>query len=100
HWQFPPDIFGGSFAAAPGFVGVKYLKSPINPATSQEVGLTMFSNTINGTAFPDPVGVSQLWRYLSGNLTTAAGDQTCNQAQPKQQKVCYLYQTASDTRFY
>ncbi len=35
-----------------GFVGVKYLKSPIIRAPT-EVGLTLFSNTINGGAFDD-----------------------------------------------
>src|SRR6266850_168412 len=28
-WQFPPDIFGSPFYAAPGFIGVKYLRSPV-----------------------------------------------------------------------
>src|SRR3989442_1163338 len=27
-WQFPPDIFGPPFAAATGFIGMKFLKSP------------------------------------------------------------------------
>ncbi|MBI4503181.1 MAG: T9SS type A sorting domain-containing protein [Gemmatimonadetes bacterium] len=101
NWQFPPDIFGNPFAAAPGFTGVKYLKSPIDPATGQEVGLTMFSNTVNlATGFPDPVGVVQLWRYLSGNVSPARGDNPCSVQNPKVRKLCFLYQTATDTRFY
>jgi hypothetical protein len=102
NWQFPPDIFGAPFAAAPGFIGVKYLKSPINPTTGQEVGLTMFSNTVNlDTGFPDPVGVVQLWRYLSGNVNPALGDNNCNVGgDPKVKKLCFLYQSDTDTRFY
>jgi hypothetical protein len=100
-YVYPPDIFGAPFAAAMGFVGVKYLKSPVNPATGQEYGLTMFSNTLNtSTGFPDPTGVIQLWRYLSGNINTSAGDNACTVLNPIQRRLCYLAQNATDTRFY
>ncbi len=102
-WTFPPDIFGPPFAAAPGFVGVKYLKSPADPTTGVEFGLTMFSNTRNAaTGFPDPVGVVQLWRYLSGRVSTAAGDNACTipAALVIGARLCYLDQVDSDTRFY
>jgi hypothetical protein len=98
NWTFPADIFGTPFAASPGFVGVKYLRSP--KVSGVEVGLTMFSNTRNATtAFPDPVGVKQLFRYLSGTTSPAAGDNPCN-VNPVTQKMCFLDQTASDTRFF
>jgi hypothetical protein len=100
-WFYPPDINGAPFGPWPGYVGVKYLKSPIDPATGNQVGLTLFSNTENGaTAFPDPVGVSQLWRYLSGNVTAIEGDRVCSQANPIANKLCFLVQTPIDTRFY
>jgi len=102
-WTFPPDIFGPPFAAAPGFVGVKYLKSPADPLTGVEYGLTMFSNTRNSsTGFPDPVGVVQMWRYLSGRINPAAGDNPCTipPADIIPKRLCYLDQVDSDTRFY
>ncbi len=101
NWSFPPEIFGAPFAANPGFVGVKYLRSPIDPATGQEVGLTMFSNTRNAaTGFPDPVGVIQLFRYLSGAVNPAAGDNPCTFPNPIERRLCFLDQVSADTRFY
>jgi hypothetical protein len=100
-YTYPPDIFGPPFAAAQGFVGVKYLKSPVNPTTGDQYGLTMFSNTLNSsTGFPDPRGVIQLWRYLSGNINTSAGDNACSVPNPKGRRLCYLSQDPVDTRFY
>ena len=52
-WTFDPSIFSPPFFSGSGFVGVKYLKSPVDPVTNQEVGLTLFSNTINDGAFDD-----------------------------------------------
>jgi hypothetical protein len=98
---FPASIFGPPFAKAPGFVGVKYLKSPNDPNTGEELGLTMFSNTLNSASgFPDPVGVIQLWRYLSGNVNAAAGDNPCTVAAPIQRRLCYLGQDDVDVRFF
>jgi hypothetical protein len=100
-WKFPADIFSAPFAVAPGFIGVKYLRSPVDPATKKQIGLTIFSQTINAaTGFPDPVGVTQLWRYLSGNINTAAGDNPCTQANPKTEHMCFLGQSSVDARFF
>jgi hypothetical protein len=93
------DLYAPPFFAGPGFVGVKYLRSPVNPATKQQVGLTMFTNNTNGGAFPDPLGEKQLWRYLSGNITPGKGDPPCNIANPKVARLCYLAQDPADTRF-
>ncbi len=100
NWSFPPDIFGAPFVSSPGFVGVKYLRSP--KVGGVEVGLTMFSNTRNAaTGFPDPIGVIQLFRYLSGTVSTAKGDNPCTGGvNPVTQHMCFLDQTASDTRFF
>jgi hypothetical protein len=101
-WQFPPDIFGPPFASAAGFIGIKYLRSPTD-ATGKQVGLTMFSQNLNAaTGFPDPVGVHQLFRYLSGFL--GAGDNPCNPSAPsdvvRARKYCFLGQNQGDARFY
>src|SRR3989441_2168945 len=92
NWTFPPDIFGPPFVASPGFVGLKFLKSPL--------GLTIFSNTLNSaTGYPDPVGVKQLYRYLSGTSDPAAADFPCTfQGQQIQKHFCFQAQQFADTR--
>ncbi len=96
---FPASIFSAPFAAAPGIVGVKYLKSPI--VGGQEVGLTMFSNTINGGQFDDAQNTTQLWRYLSAQLDPTAGDAPCGAPLPPDVgRVCYVSQSSDDIRFF
>lgn len=104
---FPPSLFKAPFFTnAPGLVGVKYLRSPIDPATGEEVGLTMFSNTQNpsqpGAVFFDPQGDDQLFRYLSGGVTPALGDTPCNivPTTPLERPLCFILQGPSDTRFF
>jgi len=89
-WTFDPSIFSPPFFAGSGFVGVKYLKSPLDPVTGEEVGLTLFSNTINGGAFDDPSNATQLYRYLSNNISVAAGDAACNTGDPRVTRICYI----------
>ncbi|HEY2807084.1 MAG TPA: hypothetical protein VGI92_14590 [Gemmatimonadales bacterium] len=91
-WLLPPSIFAAPFAAAPGFMAIKYLATPGN------LGITMSGNTTNGGAFPDAVGVPRLWRNLSGNLL--ATDGTCNVTPPQTRHQCYWAQAASDTRMF
>lgn len=100
-WTFPAEIFGAPFVPSPGFVGVKYLRSPLD-SLGQPIGLTIFSNTENSaTGYPDPTGVRQLYRYLSGGSSPAAGDNPCTfQGQQLVLHVCFLSQTAADTRFF
>ncbi|MGH7522173.1 MAG: hypothetical protein ACREMI_12940 [Gemmatimonadales bacterium] len=96
---FPSTIFSAPFAQAPGIVGVKYLKSPV--VAGQEVGLTMFSNTINGGQFDDAQNTTQLWRYLSAKLNPSAGDAPCNNpGVPLTTKVCFVTQSSDDVRFF
>lgn len=106
----PALFFPPFFTDAPGIVGVKYLKSPINPITQQQVGLTLFSATLRtgiGT-LPDPGTDKQLWRYLSGGLNAAQGDVPCSvtaeitNADPNQvqRSLCFLTESAEDTRFF
>ena len=102
-WRFPSDIFGDPFFAGPGFIGVKYLKSP-ESSPGVQVGLTMFSNTTNpnDAIFDDAVGDHLLYRRLSGFLGT--GDQPCNPftdpAIARLRRLCYLAQVEADARFY
>lgn len=100
-WTFPNTVFGSPFFAGPGFVGVKYLKSP-ESSPGVQVGLTLFSNTTNGGAFPDAVGDHLLYRRLSGFLGPA--DIQCNSssipAVARALRLCYLAQTRADARFY
>ncbi|HEY7634130.1 MAG TPA: hypothetical protein VH763_01175 [Gemmatimonadales bacterium] len=98
-WTFDPSIFSPPFFPGSGFVGVKYLKSPV--VNGQEVGLTLFSNTINGGAFDDAQNTIQLYRYLSNNISTAAGDAACNTGNPQQTHICFVNTTApDDMRFF
>src|SRR3989441_11759692 len=108
-WQYPPTIFGPPFAAATGFIGIKYLRSPTD-ASGKQVGLTMFSQELNSaTGFPDAVGVNQLYRYLSGFLGPA--DNPCNPSPGppgtpttdslvRARRYCFLGQNQGDARFY
>ena len=86
------DLYAPPFFQGPGFVGVKYLRSP--------AGLSMFSNTTNGGVFPDPLGVRQLFRYLKGDVSTAAGDPVCTIPSSITARLCALVQTRADTRFF
>jgi len=104
-WTFPADKFGAPFTSSPGFVGAKYLRSPTD-STGKQIGLTMFSNTDNPTPsapahYPDPVGIWQLYRYLSGTSSPTLGDGTCTvQGQQLLLHFCYQSQQAIDTRFF
>lgn len=101
-WAYPADIFSAPFAAAPGFEGVKYLRSPVVPGSSprREFGISMFTNTTNGPPFGDRVGVSALWRLMSGNLNATDGVCVADyRPPPTGQGMCALVQVVSDTRF-
>ena len=94
------DLYAPPFFQGPGFIGVKYLRSPRNPTTGQEIGLTMFSNTTNGGEFPDPGNVKQLYRYLKGTPVPALGDPQCTVPNAVQRRICALPQAHADARFY
>ena len=104
-WTFPTDIFSAPLFVGPGFTGVKYLKSPLGNS-GQELGLTLFSNTGNptssgGSGYIDARGGKQLYRYLSGTSSPAAGDNPCtNQGQQLALRYCFLFQVPVDARFF
>jgi len=60
--------------------------------------MSIAGNTTNGAPFPDAVGVSRLWRNLSGNLLPSDG--SCSVPNPTQRHFCQFVQVASDTRMY
>ena len=86
------DLYAPPFFQGPGFVGVKYLRSP--------AGLSMFSNTTNDDAFPDPRGVRQLFRYLKGDLDQNESDPVCTVPNSIEERLCALVQSQADTRFF
>jgi hypothetical protein len=100
-WTFPPSVFGAPFFAGAGFIGVKYLKSP-ESSPGVQVGLTMFSQTLNSaTGFPDPVGVNQLLRYLSGfHGPTDLPCSFSDLAVARLRRLCFLGQGQGDARFF
>jgi len=102
-FDYPPsEFFPPFFANAPGILGVKFLKSPVDPATGEEVGLTSLSLHTNGGAFRDPSDVKQGWRYISLNVDAGKGDPSCTFAvsEIKAKRACYLGQSQSDVRFF
>lgn len=98
-WTFDPHIFSAPFFQGAGFVGVKYLKSPTGAGAIQ-----LFSNTANAPLPPGSIGdagdVTQLYRYLSGQLSP--GDGSCNiPGVPAVTHVCYVGVNAPfDARFF
>ncbi len=99
-YRLPPDAGGAPFTGGYGFVGVKYLKSPIDPATGLEAGLHVFSNTVNGSSFGDPQNVQQLYRYISAAINPSLGDGLCNY-DPVATKICFVKNDGhQDMRFF
>ena len=111
-WGYPASVFGEPFYPAPGFEAVKYLKSPVNPATEttpgdpstgKEFGISVWGNTCNasyaGCTFSDADGVPQMYRYISGQVSPSQGDGICN-ADPITQHTCNSIQGPADTRFF
>ncbi len=92
HWSFDPVIFSPPFFPGSGLVGVKLLSDP---------GLTVFSATENGGSFRDPQNTTQLYRYLSGTMSIASGDDPCNVGPPSTTGICYIEdQLPFDIRFF
>ncbi len=99
-WSFTDaTIYGPGFVKGAGFIGVKYLRSPI--VNGNEVGLTLFSGFSNGAEFSDPNSSQQLYRYLSGNLDPSKGDDACNTGTVAITKICYVnIGLPADMRFF
>ena len=102
-WGYPAGVFGEPFYPAPGFEAVKYLKSPVNPLTGREFGISVWGNTCNasyaGCTFQDADGVPQMYRYISGQVSPSQGDGICN-SDPVLLHTCNSIQGPADTRFF
>jgi hypothetical protein len=94
-WTYPPEIFGAPpFAAAPGLLGARFLRSP--------APFALFTSFTGSGIFHTPIGVAQLWRYLSGNLSSTV-DPVCNgpgagATDPKQRGYCFILQSQADAK--
>lgn len=94
-FQYPPSIFHPPFYLdAPGIIGTKYLRSPLN------LGLTLFSVYTNGGAFSDPAGSAQLLRYLSGDIRPELGDGLCTIENVQERRLCYFNASQTDVRYF
>ncbi len=109
--QYPPSVFHPPFfTGAPGFAGIKFLKSPLDQDTGEEIGLSMMSVFVGGqnSPFPDPIGIPQVWRYLSGNLDLSRGDPPCNipaeiqtlSTETTERSICFVPIRSEDIRSY
>lgn len=113
-----PDFvpYAPNFDAAPGFVGVKYLKSPLNNSDTtitvrvgaetrvvkpgQQLGLTFFSVNTNGGVMSDPRTARIAMRYLSGKLLPDELQSWCPPASTPP-GMCYVdLKQPDDMRFY
>jgi hypothetical protein len=87
-YQLPPDLRTAPFLNGYGFVGVKFLETPLSD--SVDGGIRLYTNTTGGGVFGDPQNVRQLWRYLSGNITPALGDGACNRGDQRLTRICLV----------
>lgn len=89
-WSFPAEIFGWPpFTPAPGFVAMTFPRRPADIAI-----FSTFTGSPSGHA--QPVGVKQLWRYLSGVVGTP--DSPCSSPSPRVTHYCFVGQTDLDER--
>lgn len=92
-WTFDPRDHLPPFFGGAGFSGATVLVGPTGTDAVQLV-----STTINGSPFAgalnDPRDVVQLYRYLSGTLSTAFGDSACNTGIPSVTHVCFINNTS------
>jgi hypothetical protein len=99
-WQYPASAFGEPFYPTTGFEAVKYLKSPVDPKTGREFGISVWGNTCNGCGLlNDATGVQQMYRYLAGRVSPSLGDGQCN-SDPIILHTCAALQAYADTRFF
>ena len=100
-WTFPPAIFGSApFFPGIGFIGVKYLGSPLNPDTQEPVGLTLFGTFSRSSgSLQDPGDEKQLYRYITGGLLPTDG--ACSLTNPLESKICFVnISSPADMRFF
>jgi hypothetical protein len=72
--QYHAPFFGRS----PPMVGMSFVRTPRGAASGAELGMTGFSGTTGGGAFPTPTTAQRVWRYTSLNPTPSKGDGFCS----------------------
>ena len=100
-WTFDPAVFGSApFFPGVGFIGVKFLGSPIDPATSKPVGLSLFGTFSRSSgSLQDPNDDKQLYRYITGGLLPTDG--ACSLPNPILNKICFVnISSPADMRFF
>jgi hypothetical protein len=100
-WTFPPAIFGSApFFPGIGFIGVKYLGSPIDATTGEPVGLSLFGTFSRSSgSLQDPGDEKQLYRYITGRLLPTDG--ACSLPDPIESKICFVnISSPADMRFF
>ena len=100
-WTFPPAIFGSTpFFPGIGFIGVKYLGSPLDAVTGEPVGLSLFGTFSRSSgSLQDPGDEKQLYRYITGRL--APTDGACSLPNPLESKICFVnISSPADMRFF
>ncbi len=98
-WTFDPSIYAPPFFPGAGFVGTRFLKTP--EVNGVEQGLTLFASITGGGEFSGPGNTASLYRYLTGKLDPAQGDNNCNVGNVQFTHICYINQgAAADTRHY
>jgi hypothetical protein len=98
-WTFDPSIFGSApFFPGVGFVGVKFLQSPIDPNTGQQVGLSVFGTFTRSSSIQDPNDDKQLYRYITGGFLPTDG--SCS-LDPVTTHICFVnISSPADMRFF
>ncbi|MGH7588432.1 MAG: hypothetical protein ACRELU_07565 [Gemmatimonadota bacterium] len=65
------DFNEPQFQGRPGFGGITYLKTPVDPGTQQEVGLREFTVFTNGAPRPDPGSKEEWYQLMTGDPAEA-----------------------------
>ncbi|MGH7572165.1 MAG: T9SS type A sorting domain-containing protein [Gemmatimonadota bacterium] len=65
------DFTEPQFQGSPGFGGITYLKTPVDPVTGEEVGLREFTVFTNGAPRPDPNTKEEWYQLMTGDPSEA-----------------------------
>ena len=65
------DFSEPQFQGTPGFGGITYLKTPVDPGTGDEVGLQEFTVFTNGPPRPDPSSKEEWYQLMTGDPNEA-----------------------------
>lgn len=99
-FEYPPRQFHSPFMTrSPGMMGMKFLRTPEDPVTGRERGLTSVNSLTSGGAFPAPDSVQKAWRYASFNLDPQKyADPNCAIPGAETLRWCFMNQAPHDVR--